>query len=570
MKVTRVITAGEVSLIKHSTLQNRKSSRGPGDRGTEISTALYIFLLVALIISVTSLARPLMVHAQEARLSIVDGNGRTIMADPPPVIIEGRTLVPVASLADALQARVVWDGEQQIVTVTRGNDTIRMRTDSAQARMNGQDLYLEVAVCNIEDRVYVPLVPVAEALGAKLEWNEETRTLKLLPGAGSASVSKTQNTPRQEGTPSATLTIKAGYFGTPYNTMKVFTLSELEAMAQVQQAYSFIDSMPAVVIDSVQGVKLTDILLSAGIDINSIDVLYFYTTDVEKGWYQSLPKAFLLDARRYYYPNLPSHWDSDEQKALPGAADGAIPVEPVIATRDYWKRFATSPDFAQMTADSAFRLAFGQVNTSDCTAMRSAKWIREISVMLVGNPPSEVSLNQHTARALVGSTFQLTAAVGPSDAANKKVTWSSSNPEAATVDSNGLVSVVGPGAAAITVTTVEGKHTDTCIVNDSKQGDSNQEDTPVGAGRVNDEPNNPGSASSTESQQRYLAEKALAGRDTASRRSGRVFEISAEIVPLQPQAEHGNLNSATVVTSLAFFLLGAGRRYTEYTKEVPK
>lgn len=529
-----------------------------------------MFMLTALIISGTSLAMPLAVDAQETRLNIVDGNGRTIMADPPPIIIEDRTLVPVASLANAMQARAVWDSEQEIVTVTRGGNTIRLRIDSALARMNGQDLYLGTAVCSIDDRVYVPLVPVAEALGAKLEWNEETRTLKLLPGTGSASVARTSSSPEQEGTPSATLTIKAGYFGTPYNTMKVFTLSDLEAMSQVQQAYSFIDSMPAVVIDSVQGVKLTDILLSAGIDINSIDMLYFYTTDVEKGWYQSLPKAFLLDARRYYYPNLPSHWDSDEQKALPGAADGAIPVEPVIATRDYWKRFATSPDFTRMTSDSAFRLAFGQVGTSDCTAMRSAKWIREISVMLIGNPPSEVNLNQHSARALVGSTFQLTAAVGPIDAANKKVTWSSSNPEAVTVDNNGLVSVVGPDTATITVTTVEGKYTDTCVVNGSNQESSSQEDTPAGGSLVKEEgQNNPGSTTLTENQQRYLAEKALISENGASRLSGQVFEISAEIVPLQPQAEHGNLNSATVVTSLVFFLLGAGRRYTEYTKEVP-
>ena len=60
--------------------------------------------------------------------------------------------------------------------------------------------------------------------------------------------------------------------------------------------------------------------------------------------------------------------------------------------------------------------------------MRSAKWIREISVMMVGQPPGEVTLNQYTADALVGSMVQLEATVGPSDAANKKVTWSSSNP----------------------------------------------------------------------------------------------------------------------------------------------
>ncbi len=205
---------------------------------------------------------------------------------------------------------------------------------------------------------------------------------------------------------------------------------------------------------------MTDILLNAGIDVNSINMFYFYTTDVQKGWYQSLPKSFLLDSQRYYYPNLPTHWDSDEQLALPGAEDGAIAVEPIIAIRDYWKRFATTPDFSPMNESNGFRLVFGQVDTHTATAMRSAKWIREISVMLIGKPPSEVTLNQNKADALVGSTFQLTATVGHrSDAGNKRVTWSSSDPKVATVDQNGLVSVIAPGTAAITVTTVEGKHT---------------------------------------------------------------------------------------------------------------
>ncbi len=207
---------------------------------------LTIIFLAALMLAVNKTNIPLTVLAQEpATISIVDANGQMIMTNPPPIIIGERTLVPMAALASILQAKVVWDSDQQTVTVTRGRDTMRLRIDSAQATMNGQDLSLGAAVCNINDRVYVPLVPVAEALGAKLEWNEEARTVKLQPGIGRASLSEASTSPRKEGNPSATLTIKAGYFGSPYNTMKVFTFNDLEAMAQVQQAYTFIDSMPA-------------------------------------------------------------------------------------------------------------------------------------------------------------------------------------------------------------------------------------------------------------------------------------------------------------------------------------
>ena len=55
-----------------------------------------------------------------------------------------------------------------------------------------------------------------------------------------------------------------------------------------------------------------------------------------------------------------------------------------------------------------------------------------------------------------GDTSVLTAAVAPGNAADKSVTWSSSNPGVASVDSNGVVTPVAEGTATITATTVDG------------------------------------------------------------------------------------------------------------------
>jgi len=52
----------------------------------------------------------------------------------------------------------------------------------------------------------------------------------------------------------------------------------------------------------------------------------------------------------------------------------------------------------------------------------------------------------------VGSTFNLTSSVTPSNAGNKNVSWSSSNTAIATVSSAGLVTVVGEGSVTITLT----------------------------------------------------------------------------------------------------------------------
>ncbi len=79
------------------------------------------------------------------------------------------------------------------------------------------------------------------------------------------------------------------------------------------------------------------------------------------------------------------------------------------------------------------------------------------------DPVASVTVAPTTLNLEVGETGNLTATVLPSSAANKSVTWSTSNPAVATVE-NGVVTAVGAGTAIITVTTVDGGKTDTCTV----------------------------------------------------------------------------------------------------------
>lgn len=73
----------------------------------------------------------------------------------------------------------------------------------------------------------------------------------------------------------------------------------------------------------------------------------------------------------------------------------------------------------------------------------------------------------------VGSTIKLTAKVMPEDATNKQVTWSSSNRNIATVDSNGNVRGIKEGKVTITVTTVDGRKTSTYTVNVKANANTN-------------------------------------------------------------------------------------------------
>ncbi len=82
-----------------------------------------------------------------------------------------------------------------------------------------------------------------------------------------------------------------------------------------------------------------------------------------------------------------------------------------------------------------------------------------------------VSLDKKELTLFVGETFNLTATVHPEDAADKTVTWASSDTNVATVDANGCVSALSNGV--VTITAKAGGMTARCkvTVNDHQEND---------------------------------------------------------------------------------------------------
>ena len=83
-----------------------------------------------------------------------------------------------------------------------------------------------------------------------------------------------------------------------------------------------------------------------------------------------------------------------------------------------------------------------------------------------------VTIDQSTLSLAIDASAQLVATVLPADAANKSVSWSSSNAAVATVNANGNVKAVAAGTATITVTTTDGAKTATCAVTVAKKSGS--------------------------------------------------------------------------------------------------
>ena len=80
-------------------------------------------------------------------------------------------------------------------------------------------------------------------------------------------------------------------------------------------------------------------------------------------------------------------------------------------------------------------------------------------------PVSQITLNKTSTSISVGNSEKLTATVAPENAANKRVTWTSSNENVATVDANGTVKALAVGTTKITATAEGGTEVSaTCTV----------------------------------------------------------------------------------------------------------
>jgi hypothetical protein len=107
----------------------------------------------------------------------VDGNRATL--DSPPIIREGRTLLPIRAVIEALGGSVGWDAVQRKATVTLGMHTVEVWIGSKEARVDGVNIALDVAAIIVNSRTLLPLRFVAENLGCTVTWDPVGRTVTI-------------------------------------------------------------------------------------------------------------------------------------------------------------------------------------------------------------------------------------------------------------------------------------------------------------------------------------------------------------------------------------------------------
>lgn len=111
------------------------------------------------------------------------------------VLVDGRTLIPVRALSEALNAAVGWDADTQMVTLSKliykvnsaDEESIEARKiylwiNKKEVSINGYTDNLDVAPQLINNLTMIPVRAVSQWFEATVAWDEATQTVKITKG----------------------------------------------------------------------------------------------------------------------------------------------------------------------------------------------------------------------------------------------------------------------------------------------------------------------------------------------------------------------------------------------------
>ena len=108
----------------------------------------------------------------------VDGSPFT--AEIPPFIEDGVTYLSVRSVGDMISAEeVIWNADEKSVVLKQGGVELKLVVGSEVAYIDGEALHTGAVPVIREDRSYLPVRFVAETLGAIVNWDDGTKTVRI-------------------------------------------------------------------------------------------------------------------------------------------------------------------------------------------------------------------------------------------------------------------------------------------------------------------------------------------------------------------------------------------------------
>lgn len=274
------------------------------------------------------------------------------------------------------------------------------------------------------------------------------------------------------------LVVRVQYYGEIGDKIREkarFSREDLEVMGAETYYYSNITRVGTVMSMAAYGPEVLTIIEAAGIDTGSVGNITFRTTD---GYTRNFTIDRHLRAEKYYYPELASNYERNEEGTaltpMEGALDGKAVVPAILALEfGESKKAGVHAEELEMSRDRSYRFCMGQSDLEegrmtdpsdgggDISSMESCHSIYGIDVTLTGSPIHGISLDLDGTDIKVGSKKRISVYIDVDEAFEgaftaEDIKWSSSDKSIATVDKNGNVTVHKKGSVVITATAPDG------------------------------------------------------------------------------------------------------------------
>lgn len=109
----------------------------------------------------------------------IEINGKNVVSDVAPFIDNDRTLVPIRVISENLGYSVNWDNQTRKVTVKNNDKSIELTIGKKEVNINGTNNSIDVAPMIKNERTFVPLRFISESFDNDVNWDNNTRTVKI-------------------------------------------------------------------------------------------------------------------------------------------------------------------------------------------------------------------------------------------------------------------------------------------------------------------------------------------------------------------------------------------------------
>ena len=141
----------------------------------------YLWLITTALLSVNTAyaneAKEIKLQINNTVMTVNSENKNIDDSGTSPVILNNKTFVPLRAIIEAMGGKVDWNEETNTIILKMNNDEIKLVINSNTAYLNGEEKQMETSPVIIDGRTMFPIRFIAESFGFNVNWADESSTI---------------------------------------------------------------------------------------------------------------------------------------------------------------------------------------------------------------------------------------------------------------------------------------------------------------------------------------------------------------------------------------------------------